>query len=69
MRIFHLVNFIIPGDYRRKITENKKIEKYFDLARELKIMLIPIMVVALESVTKELGKGLEVLEKLKSGYI
>ena len=35
-RTCHLVYFIILVDHRVKIKENKKIDKYLDLARELK---------------------------------
>ena len=32
----HLVGFAVPTGYRVKIKENKKIDKYMNLARELK---------------------------------
>ena len=35
-RTYHLVNFPIPKDHRVKIKENGKIDKYLNLARELK---------------------------------
>ena len=35
-RIYHLDNFDVPVDHRVEIKENEKIDKYLDLARELK---------------------------------
>ena len=36
MRICKIVDFNIPADYRIKLKESEKKDKYFDLARELK---------------------------------
>ena len=35
-QVFSLVNFAVPADHRVKIKENKIMDKYLDLARELK---------------------------------
>ena len=35
-RTFYLVNFAIPLNSKVKVKESKKLEKYLDLARELK---------------------------------
>ena len=32
----HLMDFAVPADHRIKMKESEKINKYFDLARELK---------------------------------
>ena len=59
-RTCHQVNFAVPVDHKMKMKENKKIDKYLDLARELKklcnikMMVIPIVVGALETVLKGL---------------
>ena len=67
-RICKIVNFAVPADHRVKLKEYEKRKKYFDLARELKklwtmkLMIIPIVIGAFDTVTKELLKGLEDLE-------
>ena len=61
-----IIDFVILGDHRVKLKENKKNDKYQDLARELKRMwnmkvtFIPIVICAVGPVT--LVKELEVLE-------
>ena len=35
----HLVDFTVPANHRVKMKESKKIDKYLDLARELKKLL------------------------------
>ena len=35
-KTYRTVNFSVPDDHRRKLTENEKRDKYLDLARELK---------------------------------
>ena len=35
-RICKIVDFVVPADYRIKLKECEKKDKYFDLARELK---------------------------------
>ena len=62
------MNFTVPADHRVKLKENEKMDKYLDLARELKklwnmkVKVVPIVVVALGTVPKGLEKGLENLE-------
>ena len=54
-----------PADYRAKLKESEKNDKYHDLARELKklwnmkLTFIPIVIGALGTVTKEFVKRLE----------
>ena len=58
-------DFVIPADYRIKIKENEKWDKFLDLARELKklwnmkVTVIPIVLDLISSVTKEMVQGLE----------
>ena len=58
----------VPADYRIKLKECEWKDKYLDLARELKklwnmkVTIIPIVIGAFGTVTKELSKGQEVLE-------
>ena len=58
----------MPADYRIKLKECEKKDKYFDLARELKklgnmkVTIIPIVIGAFGTVTKGLLKGLGDLE-------
>ena len=56
------MDFPVPGDYRVKLKESEKKDKYLDLARELKKLCIPIVIDALSTVTKGLIQGLEDLE-------
>ena len=62
------MNFAVPADYRIKLTECEKRDKYLDLAKELKklcnmkVTIIPIVNGAFDTVTKGLLKGLEDLE-------
>ena len=68
MRTCKIVNFAVPADHRIKLKECEKKDKYLDLARELKklwnmkVTIIPIVIGAFGTVTKELLKGLEDLE-------
>ena len=63
-----IVDFAVLADHRIKLKESEKKDKYLDLARELKklwnmkVIIIPIMIDAFGTVTKELLKGLEDLE-------
>ena len=65
-RTCRIVNFAVPADHRIKLKENK--DKYLDLAWELeklwnmKVTIIPIIIDALRTVTKELVQWLEDLE-------
>ena len=58
----------MQADHRIKLKVCEKIDKYFDLARELnklwnmKVTIIPIVIGAFGTVTKGLLKGLEDLE-------
>ena len=67
-KTYHLKDFAIPVDPWVKIEESKKIDKYLDLARELKklwimrVMVIPIVVVVLRMVLKSLKKTLTEME-------
>ena len=62
------MDFAILADYEVKIKENEKIDKYLDLARELKkqwimrVTVIPIVVGALGMIQKDLEKKLGKLE-------
>ena len=62
------MNFAVPADHRVKLKKREKKDKYLDLARELKepwnmkVTIIPILIGAFGTVTKELLKGLEDLE-------
>ena len=64
-----IVDFAILADYRVKLKESEKRDKYLDLARELKklwnkkVTVIPIVIGALGAVTKGLIKRLEDLER------
>ena len=67
-RICKTVDFAVPADYRIKLKECEKKDKYLDLARELKkiwnmqVTIIPIVIGAFGTVSKGLLKGLEDLE-------
>ena len=62
------MNFAVPANYRVKLKESEKKDKYLDLVRELKklwnmkVMFIPIVIGIFGTVTKGLIKGLEDLE-------
>ena len=62
------MDFAVPAELRGKITESEKIDKYLDLARELKtpwnmrLTVIPIVVGALGTVLKSLETGLSELK-------
>ena len=64
-RICRLVDFSISADCRMKVKEREKIDKYLDLARELKklcnirVTVIPIIDGALETVSEGFEKELE----------
>ena len=68
MRIIKIVDFAVPADHRINLKECEKKNKYLDLAREfkklwnMKVTIVPIVTGALGTITKELLKGLEVLE-------
>ena len=62
------MDFTVPADYRVKIKENEKIDKYFDFAREqtqfwnLKVVVIAIVRGALRTLSKGLEERLKELE-------
>ena len=62
-RICKIVDFAIPADYRIKLKECKKKDKYLDLARELKklwnmkVMIVPIVIGACGTESKGLLNG------------
>ena len=62
-RICKIVDFAASADHRIKLKECEKKDKYLDLARELKklgnmkVTIIPIVIGAFGTVTKELLKG------------
>ena len=62
------MDFAIAADHRRKIKENKKINKYLDLARELRklwnmsMMVISFVFGVLGMVPKDLEREPEELE-------
>ena len=65
-RTYKIVDFAVPGDHRIKLKECEKKDKYLNLGRELKkklwnmqVTIIPIVIGAPGTVTKELLKGLE----------
>ena len=59
------MDFAVLTDHRAKMKESEKVDKYLDLARELKklwnmrVTVIPIVDSALGTVLKGLKKGLE----------
>ena len=63
-----IVDFAYPGDHWIKLKKCEKEDKYLNLARELKklwnmqVIIIPIVIGAIGTVTKGLLKGLEDLE-------
>ena len=71
--ICKIVDFAVPADHRIKLKECEKKDKYLNLARELKkvwnmkVTIIPIVIVAFGTITKELLKGLEDLEVGRRG--
>ena len=67
-RIYKIADFAVPADHRIRLKELEKKDKYLELARELKklwnmkVIIIPIVIGALGTVTKGLLKGMEDLE-------
>ena len=67
-RTCHLEDFAVPADHRVKMKEREKIDKYLYLARELwklwnmKGKVVPIVIGALGTVPKALGKNLGELD-------
>ena len=63
-----IVDCAVPADYRIKLKECEKKDKYLDLAREwkklwnMKETIVPIVIGAFRTVTEGLLKGLEDLE-------
>ena len=67
-RICKTVDFAFPADHRINLKKSEKKDKYLDLARELKklwnmkVMIVPIVIGVLGTITTGLLKGLEDLE-------
>ena len=67
-RTCKIVDFAVPADYRIKLKENEKKDKYLNQARELKkrgnmkVTILSIVTGAFGTVTKRLSKRLENLE-------
>ena len=63
-----IVDLAVPADHRIKLKEFEEKDKYLDFYRELKklwnmkVTIVPIVIGAFGTVTKELLKGLEDLE-------
>ena len=59
------MDFAVPADFRIKVKESEKKDKYLDPARELnmKVPIIPIGISAFGTVTKGLLKGPEDLQR------
>ena len=63
-RICEIVHFAVTADHRINLKESVKKDKYLDLAWELKklwkmkVTIVPIVIGALGTITKELLKGL-----------
>ena len=63
-----IMDFALPADHRVKLKENVKKDRYLNLAWELrklwnmKVMVMPIVIGALSTVTEGLVKGLEDLK-------
>ena len=61
----HLIDIAVPGDSRVEVKENEKVQKYQDLARELrtlwqvKVKVVPVVVGALGTISKALEKHLK----------
>ena len=64
-RTCRIVDFAVPADHRIKLKENKKRDKYVDLARELenlwnmKVTVVLIVMVSVGTIPKGLAKGLK----------
>ena len=67
-RTCRIEDFAVPVKHRVKVKECEKRDKYLDLAKKLKklwnmkVMIIPIVIGALGTVTKRLVQGLEDLQ-------
>ena len=66
-RTYQIVHFIVLADYKVKLKESEKSEKYVDIAWELKkkkmnVKVMWIVIDAFGTITKGLEKGLEDLE-------
>ena len=63
-RTWRIVNFAVPADYRVKLKESEKRDKYLNLAKELKscgnmrVTVIPVVIGSLGRITKGLILGL-----------
>ena len=63
-KICKIVDFAVLADHRINLNESEKKDKYLDLVRELKklwnmkVMIVPLVIGALGTITKGLLKGL-----------
>ena len=61
----HIIDIAVPGDSRVESMENEKVQKYQDLARELrklwqvKVKVVPVVVGALGAIPNALEKHLK----------
>ena len=68
MRICKIVDFAVPVNHKINLKESEKKDKYLYLARELKklwnmkVTIVPIVIGALDIITKWFLKGLEDLK-------
>ena len=64
-KMCHLIDIAVPGDSRVELKENENVQKYQDLARELrklwqvKVKVVPVVVGALGTIPKALKKHLK----------
>ena len=64
----HLIDIAVPDDSRVEVKENEKVQKYQDLARELrklwqvKVKVVPVVVGVLGTIPKALEKQLKEIE-------
>ena len=57
-----IVDCVVPTDHKIKLKECEEKDKYLDLARELKVTIVPIKISAFGTITKGLLKSLGDLE-------
>ena len=72
-RICKIVDFAVPADYRIKLKECEKKDKYLDFARELKkpwnikVTIVPIVIGAFGTIIKRIIKGTGGLGSWRTG--
>ena len=62
MSTCRIIEFTVEADYRVKNEENEKKYNYYDLAWEMRVIVIPIVIGAFGAVPKYLERGLEELK-------